>query len=209
MTIRQRLVATLLHYANAGQPAYRAEFYALKERLLRKYGRFCGHDLQEIKKECYGEHTGLYEWDGCKGAKCRRCRGTGIFDIRWVRLERWEWCGYSFHRPVDDTRVPPAIGTVKIFGRIEHPDYGLKSSEAVLWLYLLCAEFRLFARSLRASRYASPRWWPLLRLQALVFELAMRFGWRRCWCGRWFPTWGSGWQICKKCRHQEPCEIPF
>lgn len=207
--MRQRLLAKLLHYANAGHPAFRSEFYALKERLLRKYGTFRGHDLQEIKKECYGESVGYYEWAGCKGTKCRRCGGTGVFDIRWVRLERWEWRGYVFHRPVDDTRIPPAVGSVKIFGRIEHADYGLKSAEAVLWLYVLCGEFRLWARSLRASRYCRPRFWPMLRLQAVVMPLAMWMSWRRCWCGRRYPTWGSGWQICKKCRNNEPCELPF
>src|SRR5690606_6681754 len=138
---------TLLHYANASPPWNRTEFYALKERLLRQHGRFLGHDIQEITKECWGHREWDNEWgeygylDCTKDDKCR-CRGTGIFDRRWIRLERWEWCGYVFHRPVDDTRIAPVdmnnvLRAPDIVGRIEHPDYGDKSNEAVLWLYLL------------------------------------------------------------------------
>lgn len=32
----------------------------------------------------------------------------------------------------------------------------------------------------------------------------------KCYCGRWYPEWGSGWLICRKCRkpkHEE--EVPF
>jgi hypothetical protein len=33
----------------------------------------------------------------------------------------------------------------------------------------------------------------------------MWLAWRKCWCGRYFPTFGSGWQICRKCR--KPVEL--
>ena len=206
--MRQRLLATLLHYANAGHPGQR--LYDLKYYLLRTYARFDGHDLQEIRKECYGQATGYYEWEGCKGPKCSKCGGTGVFDIRWIRLERWQWCGHVFHVPSGDTRIPPDIGTVKIFGRIEHPNYGLKPSEAELWLYVLCCRWGDLWHALRGSSYCKPRWWPMLNLQWIVFRLAMKLSWKRCWCGKMFPTWGSGWQICRKCRAPKTAEeIPF
>lgn len=207
--MRQRILANLLHYANAGQPA--RQLYELKHDLLRKHARFEGHDLQEIRKPCFGEPIGYYEWAGCRGRACRRCRGTGVFDIRWVRLERWTWCGYTFHVPAGDTRVPPELGSVRIFGRIEHPDYGLKSAEAELWLFALCGRWGSLWRAMRASSYGQPRAWPLLNLQWIVFHLAMKLSWRRCWCGKLFPTWGSGWQICRACRAPQAArdEVPF
>jgi hypothetical protein len=206
----QRLLALLLHYANADPPMYRESFYALKERLLRRYGTFRGHDLQEIRKECYGDGWWRYEGGEPCGPKCRRCGGTGVYDMRWVRLERWEWCGYSFHRPDGDTHKPPDPANVRIFGRIEHPNYGRASNEAALWLYMLCGEWSLLWRSLKSSRCCGWYWWPMLNVQRVVMELSMRLRWQKCWCGKWFPTWGSGWQCCWKCRQPSAVEeIPF
>lgn len=221
MTLRRtppagKLIARLLHYANAEPPLNRTEFYALKERLLRKHGRFCGHELQEIKKECWGDRwwVGQYDHDDghnppipC-GPKCTRCGGTGIYDIRWVRLERWEWCGYVFHRPTGDTRIPPEIGSVRIFGRIEHPNYGRLGREAGLWLFVLCGEWRLLWHTLRGSCMAYPGWCPMLRLQKFVMNACMYLRWQRCFCGKRFPTWGSGRQMCRKC-YSRPVEVPF
>lgn len=184
----QRLLATLLHYANADTGAtYRQEFYALKERLLRRYGRFDGHQIQEIKKLCWGPWGHEYgERAGCKGEGCPHCRGTGVFDIRWVRLERWVWQGYVFHRPVDDTRIipspyPPAN---MIHGRIEHPRYGRGANEARLWLYLLCGELRLFWKDWTSHAYCGWSWWPLTNMQRAVMNLSMHFHVARCRCGR-------------------------
>ncbi len=211
----QQLLAKLLHWANSYPPVFSREFYALKDRLCRKYARFAGHELQEIRKECWGEKTwdreyGGYDYHKCKGKSCRACGGTGIFDIRWVRLERWEWCGFVFHRPDGDTRIPPEVGSVKIFGRIEHKDYGRLSSEAALWLYLLTGEWKLFCRAMRSSRCCGRFWYPLLNLQKVTMELSMRLRRQRCSCGKTFWTWGSGWQICKKCRAPSVFEdIPF
>lgn len=198
-----RIVSTLLHYANASPPHNRTEFYALKSRLVEEHGRFCGHDLQEIRKECWGPlvpfSEGGYEGErrGCQGEKCRNCGGTGVFDIRWIRLQRWEWCGRVFHSPDGETRRPPDAGSVNIFGRIEHPKYGRASHEAVLWLYLLCGEWRLFWKAMRGSCCCGWVWWPLLNVQKVVMHL----------------TWGSGRQICRRCWNapswDDNQEIPF
>lgn len=211
--MRHHLLATLLHYANADPPLFcqRTEFYALKERLLRRWGRLADYDLQEIRKECWGtrrwdpEH-GDYEYLGCRD-DCPRCGGTGIFHIRWIWLERWEWCGYVFHRPSRESFTRPDY-QVSIHGRIEHPHYGWASSEAVLWLYLLCGEWRLLWRALRSSCSCGRYWWPLLNVQRVTMRLCMWLSWRRCFCGRLYPTWGSGWQVCRQCR-RGPVELPF
>lgn len=212
--MKQKILANLLHYANAQPPfCYRDDFYAVKEKLLHRFGRFAGHDLQEIRKECWGPFDPNGDWGeriGCQGARCCHCGGTGIFDIRWVRLERWEWCGYVFHRPAGDTRVPPDLGTVRIFGRINHPDYGDKSREACLWLYVLTGDWRKLWRALTSSSRCGRYWWPLMNVQRVVMKWRAYLSWRRCWCGHWFFTAGTGWQVCRKCRQPTPVdEVPF
>lgn len=209
-----KLKAMLLHYANSQPPINRTEFYALKERLLRKHGKCVGGDIQEIRKECWGPWGDQYgERAGCLGAKCHRCNGTGVFEIKWISLERWEWCGYVFHRPAFRLYAIPDIGTVTIFGRIEHEHSGQICSEAALWLYLLCGEWRLFWQELSTHSYHRCRFYPLLNIQRLMFKARLKFGIQKCWCGKKFFHWGSGWQVCKKCREPkavEACEeIPF
>lgn len=131
--VPRSLLAVLCHYANADPSCSRRHFYDLKDRLLRQFAEFRGHDIQEITKECWGGRRDHYgDWSGC-GPTCRRCGGTGVFDRRWVRLQRWQWGNYTFHIPDGDTRIRPE--SVQIVGRIEHKNYGRASREAELWLY--------------------------------------------------------------------------
>jgi len=210
------LIATLLHYANASPPMDRREFYALKDRLLHNHARFTGHQIQEIRKECWGPYNRCEDGHvGCQGEHCPKCGGTGVYDLRWVRLERWEWSSYTFHIPSGDTRkIPspyPPDGMIR--GRIEHTNYGRKSHEALLWLYLLCGEWRLLWNEMQGSACCGRYWWPLLNVQRVVMHLSMWLEWKRCWqCDRWFPTWGSGWRVCRKCRkcrRTTPTDAPF
>lgn len=66
--------AWLLHLANANPPfSTRQEFYTLKHRLLKRYGHFEGHQIQEIRKDCWGpgrinDAYGEYEYQAA-GAK--------------------------------------------------------------------------------------------------------------------------------------------
>lgn len=203
----QRLIARLLHYANSSPPSYRTEFYALKERLLKRYGNVVDYQMQEIRKECWGERAwnddhGWYDYTGCcKESRCRRCGGTGVFDVKWIQLERWAWCGWTFHIPRGQLyRKPETVP--QVVGRIEHKSYGRLSNEAFLWLALLF-EPRLFLRSLRSWKCCGTYYYPLSVLQAVAMPLCMRLSRRRCWCGKMFMTWGSGWQICKACRKRD------
>lgn len=188
----------------------RNEFYRLKERLLRKHGTLRGHDIQEITKECWGWRrwdydAGEYEYLPC-GPDCRRCGGTGIFDQRWVRLERWQWGKYVFHIPSGDTRIKP--DSVQIRGRIEHPYRGRIHNEAALWLFLLCGEWALFWRAMCSWSCCGWYGWPLTNMQRVTMWLAVKLRRQKCWCGKWYWTWGSGWQVCPHCR-REPDDIPF
>lgn len=211
MKVLQRILVRLLHLANARPPFSRAEFYALKEKLLSKYGRFAGHDLQIIEKQCYGDGWWKDEGGTPCGPTCTRCGGTGLYDVRWHRLERWEWLGYVFHRPVDSTSVRPSGNPASwIRGRIEHANHGRKSDEACLWLYILCGEWNMLWRELKGCYRYGFYAYPLLILQKIVFKVSDKLQRRTCFCGKRFNTWGSGWQSCGSCRRKTiQSAIPF
>lgn len=194
----------LLHYANASPPScYRQDFYAIKRRLLERHATPDGEDVQHIVKKCYGR-----DWDeGCThDARCK-CGGTGIFDERWITLKRWRWGRYVFHSPLDGFVMPGKVPCRVIEGYVRHANYGRASGEALLWLYLLCGEWRMLWRQLRASHACGWYWWPMLNVQRAVMNLSMKLRWHRCHCGRAFPPWGHGWLVCPKCR--EPSRGPM
>lgn len=168
------LLAFLLHRANSDPPTLtRREFYELKDRLLDRYARKVGAEIQEIVDECYG-----WGFAGCAGAKCTKCGGTGVWQQFWVMLHVFQWGRYEFHRPGQRSWTRPA--RVHIRGRIQHRSYGPSSAEACLWLYVLTGEWSLLWRSLRGSRRYGWWAWPLLNLQRVVFELRFSLGkWRR------------------------------
>jgi len=210
--VPQFILVRLCHLANADSSHCRNTFYDLKDRLLRQYAKFQGHDIQEITKECWGPWNSFGDNDGCSGKDCPRCGGSGIYDRRWVRLQRWQWGKYTFHIPCGDTRIKP--DSVQIYGRVKHVDYGKASREAELWLYLVTLNFGMWWKVLSTSSYCKPGWYPMCRLQGWAMWARMSFSWRKCWCGKLFPTWGSGWNICKKCRTpkavlEQDNEVPF
>ena len=163
MRLYSRLLAWLLHYANARPPMFSTDFYNLKTRLLHRFAKLSGHDVQEIRKECWGDHR-----NGC-GPKCTRCGGTGIHDLFWVRLERWQWGRHVFHCPIGRVRFKPSE-LIQIHGRIEHAKYGHASNEAVLWLYLLCGEGALLWHAMKSSCSCGWYFWPFLNLQRVVMR---------------------------------------
>lgn len=200
------LIAWLLHRANARPPlTYRSEFYALKDRLLHRYGRRVGDDLQHIVKRC---------WNG----PCWRCDDTGIYDQFWVRLERWQLGGRLFHRPLERQRLA-VPGPATITGFIRHQDYGALSAECALWLGLLF-DRGLFWRVLASSCQSGLTWLPLVTLQQLVSRVRRHLReWspRRCDdCGRLFLPIGRRRHayVCRRCAHVCAArhaleEIPF
>jgi len=204
-----RVIAWLCHLANAS-PANRTVFYELKRRLLEQFAKFNGYEYQQITKECWGdkrdEQGYLY---GC-GPYCLRCGGTGFFDVKWIKLKRWVWHGYVFHTPQETIYVKPP--SVQIHGRIKHADYGLASREAELWLYLVTFQFKSWWKVATSMYYFRPGFYPMCRIQKIATRLRSMLNWRRCWCGKLFPTCGSGWAICKKCRDpilEQDNDVPF
>ncbi len=206
-----RVLAWLCHYANADPSWNKSVFYGLKTRLLRKYATFAGHSIQEITKECWGDQRDEYgDLCGC-GPSCTRCGGSGIWDRRWVRLERWDWCGYLFHVPSGTTWKKP--DSVQIHGVIEHADYGRASREAELWLYALTFQWKSFWDVLTTSGYCNPGWYPMCQLQRIAIRTRKFVKFQTCWeCGNryWFRK--DGTVRCSACRNNPDStndDVPF
>lgn len=116
-----RRLAIVLKHANA-QPPFatdtRAEFYRLKEAILRTYGERIGEDVQHIVKRCWNCRDGwIYEYgDTFPSDPCHKCDGKGIYSERFVLLERWQIAGQVFHKPLGVTERRD----VTIEGLIQH-----------------------------------------------------------------------------------------
>lgn len=214
-TMPKRLIAWLLYLANSDPPFIcRQEFYALKERLLRKHGRMDGQDVQHIRKDCWTcEATGTHP---VYKDRCRKCGGTGVYEDAWILLRRWEFMGRIFHIP--EGRTTPRL-PADIEGYVRHANHGRAPREAILWLFLLC-DWPAFWRLLFGQCSASRRWYPLLNLQCLAFEARLawdRYKPRRCrLCKRWTIQPGYQWPTCRKCEAEQVKlwqgineEIPF
>jgi hypothetical protein len=160
---RRRLLSWLLRHANAHPPATRSkEFYALKDRLLRRYAAHVGSDVQRIAAPCWGRYPGP-----CEGDRCPRCGGTGVYAERFIALERWNFAGRIFHRPVG----PARSREVTIEGRIEHRGVAYRTAqEAALWLALLCDRRLFWGLLSREGRPCGWQWRPMLALRVVVFE---------------------------------------
>jgi hypothetical protein len=199
-SLKRRFLSWLLYLANArgSITPRRKEFYAMKDRLLRKYGKRIGEDIQHIAHECYG-----WGFDGCDGLTCQKCNGSGVHHHSYVTLERWEFAGRIFHS------APKPIGytlpkNINIEGRIRHEIAWKKSGDAMLWLAFFCDQ-RFFWHCLTSSRFMGWQWRPMLALQAVVFQMSTHFRrWRprNCnTCGKRFirPFESGYWFACRRC----------
>ena len=211
-----RVFARLLHLANSHPPAFnRAEFYAMKDDLLKRYGTFDGRDIQRVVKECWG----VGWWDGgdyvpC-GPKCSRCGGTGVYETKYFELQRCRMGGFLFHSNPTRLYFSDRHAHATIEGRIEHKDYGRAADEAMLWLTLLTGRWGLFWNETKATWRYGRKLWPLLNLGCLCwFVYSFYSGLRvyRCRCGGSYRQWWLSkghWCVCRKCRNSRPEEIPF
>lgn len=161
----QRLLGWLLHRANARPPEYvRETFYRLKSRLLVRYGRYIGDDVQDLSQECWGPDRRSYV---CPGNGCPKCGGTGVYRERFVVLERWRLGRYTFHRPVE-RRLPKMVPVRVIKGIIRHGDVPYDQAvDALLWLALVY-DRELFRRVLRGTAFWKTRR-PMLWIQGCVY----------------------------------------
>lgn len=165
------IVLPLLDAANDSPPVLaRREFYALKERLLRRYATPDGIDVQHIKDECY-------ECSGREKPGCYRCV-NGVYRERFVALNRWRWGKHSFHTFKERLSSPPTLPTIHGFVRHGKRLPGHWPTEAFYWLALVCGDWKAFASEFGRCWHYKPRS-PLVLLGTLTCEFKCR--WRRAW----------------------------
>lgn len=167
------LLGDVLHIANSRPPLIRQrEFYALKDKLLQRYGTSDGFDVQHIKKECWScDGTGkayrdafvFGQWRSVYVGKCFRCN-NGVYHEFWVRLERYRLGRHTFHIPKERTSADPGLVMQHpmIEGYIRHHDYpGHLPLEAAFWLFLVFepAVFRSIFGRIGAHKARTPLCW--------------------------------------------------
>ncbi len=137
---RAWIIGWFLHNANSSPPAIgRKEFYAMKERILNRYGTPGSPEFQHFeKKDCFHCWSSRHCCDCDDYGKCCRCDGTGIFLPEvWVSLIPWTLGGFSFHCPAERHYELPEGRTAKYEGKITH---GIKPhhlpEECQMWLDL-------------------------------------------------------------------------
>jgi hypothetical protein len=214
-----RLIGYMLRCANASPPYnQRNEFYAMKDRICRRFGKLVGEDLQHIIKHCYTceDTPGKYGTQSC-----HRCDGTGIFDEAFYILERWDVGGYIFHRPKSRySCVPPEGMSVTIKGHIRHDRVGRFVHLECQILLALIFDRRL-AYTLLFNNPSYQFGWTICpmsnisRLAWIIRQFAGRFVRHECYCGRTYRKWfdRANWLVCRKCRAKSyqdiDIQIPF
>lgn len=162
------MLSLLLHIANSS-PIDKELFYAMKTRILQRFARDDGLDLQVLPgKHCWGcDGSGLYYHTYSGDAdECYRCGGSGWY--RWptyVTLRRWRLGPRVFHQPIDRCYGTMPIGLVpkvQIEGYVTHRRYSFR---AVRWSTLTLG--LIFDRRLAgiAAHDIYRRWW-IVRLTA-------------------------------------------
>lgn len=173
-SIHNKLLGRLLWLANKW--AQSREFYALKAELLRRHGRPDGYVYQKLIDWCWdcdgnGEIHVSSDYDICD-----RCGGDGIWGTRWILHERWLLGDRDF-LILRGRVLPPMrfIGEDRILrGLVDRRSVSMKAShEAELWLFMVYRPSEL-PRMLRRQRTCGWRLYPLLFIQAVVFEIWMR-----------------------------------
>jgi hypothetical protein len=103
----KHILSYLLHHAN--RETNMEEFYKIKDKIITKYGKGIGHDVQFIEgKKCrscggFGYHR-KYSWETGKvydTVDCYHCWWGWYKQPTWVLLERIRFGKYIFHKPVE------------------------------------------------------------------------------------------------------------
>lgn len=122
----EKVLSWLLHHAN--REGRNENFYAIKNRLLSKYGKHIGYDVQFIEgKKCYscegtGEHK-KYDYHGrvYDVDACYRCYDGWYKRPTWNILQKVQFGKFIFHQPYQRAyKKPTDIATAIIEGYIEH-----------------------------------------------------------------------------------------
>lgn len=184
-------LGALLHIANSYPGAVnKKRFYAMKTRILERFGKRDGFDIQHIKgKDCWtcegsGVYVGYHFYSGDEWRDtCNRCWGTGWYKQPvWVRLERFDLGGFVFHTPRERLYEEPEGEHTTMTGYVKHANYGYRKPE---WACFLLGIF--FD-------------WTLMRSAAI--EIARRFRVVRLVSRHCITCKGDVWSLSHwECRH--------
>lgn len=177
------LLSRLLHHAN--RETRLEEFYRIKDKILTRYGKVVGHDIQFIAgKKCRscggaGNHPKI-SWETGKiydYADCYHCWGGWYKHPAWVLLQRIQFGKFTFHKPIKKEykinnpfwKDPElAVCNKVIEGYIEHTRTK-HGKDALVILFLLYdwkgywkRWYKAIGRGWRCSKdwWLRPRTWP-------------------------------------------------
>jgi hypothetical protein len=176
--IKKYILGWLLHLANRDVGIfYKEQFYAIKKKLLLKYGTYLGEEIQHIRKECYScDSTGIFKCDWKLSETCFNCRGTGVYEQYWTRLDKYKLGRYTFHNPTKrQYEYEPLFEKIElplIIGYIHHksPKYRM-GTEAKLWLFLIY-DYAIFKKMTNGHiGYKGNIKTPLVFITALNFNI--------------------------------------
>lgn len=143
LKLKIHILAWLLHRANRQTKS--AEFYKIKNMILRRYATFIGYDIQFIEgKKCFAcDGTGnyVYDYDDFLEEECitvcNRCYKGWYKRPTWNILSRFKFGDYIFHQPFERAYKAPDISQPFIKGYIEHNParYGALALQILFLLY--------------------------------------------------------------------------
>ena len=184
----RHILGAFLHAANARPPYLeRRAFYAMKERILDRWGTPDGYDLQHfLARICFAcNGTGWrYGWDWAdeddddyaQVHRCDHCSGTGEYmSAKTIGLDRYRLGRYVFHVPHQVPRNRPVFGGTKTFeGRLNHatPRFYI-NEEAAMWL-ALAFDRPMFLRLFGHWGCSGPKRTPLVILSTWLADLRSR-----------------------------------
>lgn len=178
--MREKILSTLLHYANRTSFDKRIiRFYEVKNKILKKYGKFERYDLQFIEgKKCYScDGTGIYQsWYNNEKDMCYNCYNGWYKRPFWSLLEVVRFGKYTFHQPKEKLYKKPESLEATINGYISHsePNYGFLAVFILLFLYDKKSMKLYFDTEL--SNGWRLAWWKLYNLILNMFHLFKRRG---------------------------------
>ncbi len=154
----------LLHHAN--RQGKNENFYKIKNRILKKYGKHICYDIQFIPgKKCWTcGGTGVYEYFDIFTGKvydrdfCRHCSDGWYKRPVWNILAKVRFGKYEFHQPWKRVYEKPDNGIVPFEGYIDHNRS--KYGEFALFVLFLCFEKGYLKRWYKMQGHAwCSRWW--------------------------------------------------
>ena len=137
-------IGKLLYIANSN-PYNKYVFYPWKAKILKKYGKFIGCDIQHIVKKCWScGGTGYY----LPGVLCNNCykgtTGNYVYSEVWWVLDKYELGKYKFYVPREKIpylkELPLTDSTIE--GYVEHKTH--KNYKEAYYILLFLFDIKKF-----------------------------------------------------------------